>query len=92
MTWSLNAQFINIAFKSVSNIREQSYGETSALQVLEGGYLNFVKKTANESSNLSFKVTLLISVREVPNKVLAGPIFVLVVVYSWILSKLHTSA
>ena len=67
MTWSLNAQFINIAFKSVSNIREQSYGETSALQVLEGGYLNFVKKTANESSNLSFKVTLLISFREVPN-------------------------
>jgi hypothetical protein len=67
LTWSLNAQFINVAFKSVSNVREQNSGEIGALQFPEGGCLEFVKMPANESSNLSFKVTLLISLHEVPN-------------------------
>ena len=67
MTWSLSAQFINIAFKSVSDVREQSSRETSALQLLEGGCLDFVKMPANESSNVSFKLTLLISIHEVPD-------------------------
>jgi hypothetical protein len=67
LTWPLKAQFINTVFKKCSNDREQSSGETSALQVLEGNSLEFVKMPADESRNLSLKVTRLISIHQVPN-------------------------